>query len=145
MKKRDILIIIILTVILIIALITTIQKKPEIENIYLSSDKDSTFDQLQLSSDYNFNSDNSNIYLLMKIKNLTVDHEIKVEWEKTEDDNIYHTIQKDIFSPEQNGSGKIVVLLIKKGDTYTPGDYKVTVYLNGEDKISKKFYINSLY
>ncbi len=143
MKKRDILIIIILTIILAIASVVTLERVPEIESIYLSSNKDFDFDQLKLNKNYNFNSKESNIYLIMKVRHLTVDNEIKVKWGKTEDDSTRSVIQEDIFNPGQDGSGKIVVLLVKKNDIYSAGEYYIEAYLNGDYKISENFYINS--
>jgi len=145
MKKRDILIITLLTIILIIVLTTTLQKKPQIESIYLSSNKDSDFEELQLNKNYSFDSRNSDIYLIIKVKHLKVNDKIKVEWSKIEnDDNNYSTIQKNIFEIKEDGSGKIVILLVKRSKFYSPGKYNVEVYLNDESKISEKFYINSI-
>ncbi|MEA2015308.1 MAG: hypothetical protein U9O59_01095 [Actinomycetota bacterium] len=142
MKKRDILIIIILTIILAIASISTLERKPEIENIYLSTDKDSDFDRLKLNKNNTFSSSTSGIYLIMKVKHLKIDNEIKVEWGKTEDNSIRMVLQESIFNPAKDGSGKIVVLLVKKNNTYASGDYYVEINLNGNEKISEKFYIN---
>ncbi len=140
MKKRNILIIIILTLILTIVSITTLQKKPDIENIYLSSSKDSSFNELSQDNHDYFNSRDSNIYLIIDVKHLTTEDEIKVEWEKIED-NSNEIIQSNTVKPEQKGSGKIIILLVKKNGIYSPGSYNVKVYLNRDNKISEKFYI----
>ena len=141
MKTRDIVIIIILTIIIIIALTTTLQKNPEIENIYLSYNKDSDFDELQHDDNSNFKSKDPDIYLIIKVKNLSADDEIKVEWGKTVNDT-YSIIQKNIIIPDGNGSGRIVILFVRRNNIYAAGDYNVKVYLNGEDRISKKFFIS---
>ena len=140
MKIRNILIIIILTVILTIVSITILQKTPDIENIYLSSSKDYSLNELNQYNNYRFNSRNSNIYLIIYVKHLTTEDEIKVEWEKNED-NSNKIIQSNTVKPEQKGSGKIVILLVKKNGIYSPGSYNVKAYLNGDNKISEKFYI----
>lgn len=140
MKKRDIIIIIILTILIIIALTTTLQKDPEIENIHLSNSKDSDFDEFQQKEDYNFKSNGPDIYLIIKVKNLTTDDELKVEWEKIENGAL-DIIQKNVISPEGSGSGKIVTVFVKRNGIYVAGDYNVKVYLNEENKISKKFSI----
>jgi hypothetical protein len=140
MKKRNILIIIILTIILAIVSITTLQKKPDIENIYLSSSKDSSLNELSQYNHNYFNSRNSNIYLIINVKHLTTEDEIRVEWEKIED-NSNEIIQSNTVKPEQKGSGKIIILLVKKNGIYSPGSYNVKVYLNRDNKISEKFYI----
>lgn len=140
MKKRNILIIIILTIILAIVSITTLQKKPDIENIYLSSSKDSSLNELSQDNHNYFNSRNSNIYLIINVKHLTTEDEIRVEWEKIED-NSNEIIQSNTVKPEQKGSGKIIILLVKKNGIYSPGNYNVKIYLNRDNKISEKFYI----
>ncbi|MBM3702563.1 MAG: hypothetical protein FJW63_06210 [Actinobacteria bacterium] len=141
MKKINIIILIICIIILIIVSITVMQKRPDIENIYLSSDRDSSFDKLKQNNNYYFDSRNLDIYLIIEVKHLTTEDEIKVQWEKTENSS-YKIIQKNIVNPEQKGSGKIIISLVKKNDMYPPGNYNVRIYLNGSSKISKKFYIS---
>lgn len=141
MKKINIIILIICTIILIIVSITVMQKRPDIENIYLSSDRDSSFDKLKQNNNYYFDSRNLDIYLIIEVKHLTTEDEIKVQWEKIENSS-YKIIQKNIVNPEQKGSGKIIISLVKKNDMYPPGNYNVRIYLNGSSKISKKFYIS---
>ncbi len=141
MKKINIIILIICTIILIIVSITTvIKKRPDIENIYLSSDRDSSFDQLKQNNNHYFDGRNLDIYLIIEVKHLTTEDEIKVQWEKIENSSC-KIIQKNIVNPEQKGSGKIIISLVKKNDIYPSGNYNVRVYLNGGSKISKKFYI----
>ncbi len=142
MKKINIIILIICTIILIIVSITTvIKKRPDIENIYLSSDRDSSFDKLKQNNNYHFDGRNLDIYLIIEVKHLTTEDEIKVQWEKIENSSC-KIIQKNIVNPEQKGSGKIIISLVKKNDMYPSGGYNVRVYLNGGSKISKKFYIS---
>ncbi len=142
MKKINIIILIICTIILIIVSITTvIKKRPDIENIYLSSDRDSSFDKLKQNNNYYFDGRNLDIYLIIEVKHLTTEDEIKVQWEKIENSSC-KIIQKNIVNPEQKGSGKIIISLVKKNDMYPSGGYNVRVYLNGGSKISKKFYIS---
>jgi hypothetical protein len=142
MKKINIIILIICTIILIIvSIITVIKKRPDIENIYLSSNRDSSFDQLKQNNNYYFDGRNLDIYLIIEVKHLTTEDEIKVQWEKIENSSC-KIIQKNIVNPEQKGSGKIIISLVKKNDMYPSGGYNVRVYLNGGSKISKKFYIS---
>jgi hypothetical protein len=144
MKIRDIIIIIILTMILAIASINTLEREPEIESIYLSSDIDLDFERLKLENDHNFNSAESNIYLIMKVNNLTVDDNIIVKWKKTEDANAQKVVQEDAFNPVQDGSGKIVILMVKKNNRYTAGKYCVEAGLNkSNNMISEQFSIES--
>jgi hypothetical protein len=147
MKNRDIIIIIILTIILVIVITASIQKKQEIEDIYLSNSKDSTFEELQSGKSYNFKNNDSDIYLIMKVKNLKEDDEIKVKWSRIEKDHNkndnYITIQQNTINPGQNGSGKIVVMMLKRDNTYAEGKYCVEAYLNADHKITKTFSIDS--
>jgi hypothetical protein len=142
MKRRDIIIIFILTILVIIILTATLQKKPEIENIYLSNNKDFDSDESTQNNDYNFKINGPDIYLIIKVKNLAKDDEIKVVWEKTKD-STSRIEQENTIKPEGTGSGKIVVMLVKRNGIYSDGDYNVKVYLNGENKISKKFSCSS--
>jgi len=141
MSKRNIIIIVTLTIILIIAAVTIAYTKPDIENIYLSSDKNSSIDKSKQNDSYHFKKLDTDIYLIIEVSHITTKDEIKVQWEKNENDHSY-IIQKNIVYPEENGSGKIIVSLVKKNNIYTPGTYSVTVYLNGDKKISKKFCIS---
>ncbi len=140
MKKRNIIIFIICTGLLIIVVITTMQEKPDIENIYLSLDKNFDFEKLKLDNNYTFSSQDSDIYLIMEVKHLGLEDEIKVEWIKIEN-NSYDVIQKNIINPEKKGSGKIIISLIKHNNVYSAGSYNVETYLNGDKKITEEFYI----
>ena len=142
MSKRNIIILIVLTAILIAVSITTIRNEPDIENIYLSSDKDINTGKLEQNNDhYYFNDSNIDIYLIIKVKYLTTQDEIKVEWEKIED-NSFKIIQENTIHPEQKGSGKIVISLVKRNATHPPGKYTVDVFLNGSKQFSKQFSIS---
>lgn len=140
MKKRNIIIFIICTGLLIIVVMTTMQEKPDIENIYLSLDKNSDSGNSTSGNDYNFGAQDSDIYLIMEIKHFGTEDEIEVEWIKTENDSS-DVIQKNIINPEKKGSGKIIVSLIKHNDIYSAGNYSVVTYLNGDKKITEEFYI----
>ncbi|MFA5015431.1 MAG: hypothetical protein WC549_07825 [Actinomycetota bacterium] len=140
MKKRNIIIFIICTGLLIIVVITTIHEKPDIENIYLSSDKNSDFEKLKPDNDYTFSTQDPDIYLIMEVKHFGVKDEIEVEWIKIENGS-YDVIQKNIINPEKKGSGKIIVSLIKHNNVYSTGSYSVDTYLNGDKKITKEFHI----
>ena len=140
MKKRNIIIFIICTGLLIIVVMTTMQEKPDIENIYLSLDKNSDSGNSTPGNDYNFSAQDSDIYLIMEIKHFGTEDEIEVQWIKTEN-NSSDIIQKNIINPEKKGSGKIIVSLIKHNNIYSAGNYSVATYLNGDKKITEEFYI----
>ena len=109
MNKRNIIIIIVITVILVIISITTIKTKPDIKNIYLSSDKNSDIEELELEQDngFHFNSPHKDIYLILEVKHLTTEDEVQVQWEKIEN-NSSRIIQENIIHPEKKGSGKLL-------------------------------------
>ena len=140
MTKRNIIIFIACTGLLIIVVITTMQEKPDIENIYLGLDRDSDLEKSGPDNDYFFSSHDPDIYLIIEVKHLGPEDEIKVEWLKIEDDS-YDTIQKNIINPEKKGSGKIIISLIKHDGFYSAGNYIVETYLNGDKKITEEFHI----
>ena len=142
MTKRNIIILIACTGLLIIVIITTMQEKPDIENIYLSIDRDSDFETSGSDNDYSFSRHDPDIYLIIEVKRLGPEDEIKVEWLKIEDGS-YDVIQKNIINPEKKGSGKIIISLIKHDDVYSAGNYIVETYLNGDKKITEEFYIQN--
>ena len=142
MTKRNIIILIVCTGLLIIVIITTMQEKPDIENIYLSIDRDSDFETSGSDNDYSFSRHDPDIYLIIEVKRLGPEDEIKVEWLKVEDGS-YDTIQKNIINPEKKGSGKIIISLIKHDGVYSAGNYIVETYLNGDKKITEEFYIQN--
>ena len=140
MGKRNLIIIVILAIIPVIAAVTLICTKPGIEDIYLSSGNNRVSDGQKNNDGYNFNKSNTDIYLIIEVRHITTEDEIKVRWEKIENDS-GKIIQKNIVYPENNGSGKIMVSLVKKNDMYTPGTYITKVYLNGHMEVYEKFFI----
>lgn len=141
MSKRNIIIIVILTIILVTAAVTLIYTKPSIEDIRLSSDKNPVTDKPEKNNSFNFKKSDTDIYLIIEVRHITAKDEIKVLWEKVENDS-GEIIQKNIVYPENDGSGKIIISLVKKNDIYTPGTHTVTVYLNGDMKAYEKFFIS---
>ncbi len=142
MTKRNIIILIACTGLLIIVVVTTMQEKPDIENIYLSMDRDSDFEKSGPRDDYSFSSHDPDIYLIIEVKRLGPEDEIKVEWLKIEESS-YDVIQKNIINPEKKGSGKIIISLIKHDGVYSAGNYIIETYLNGDKKITEEFYIQN--
>jgi len=143
MKIRDIIIIILLTIILAIASINTLEREPDIESIYLSSNKDLDFDRLKLENAHEFDSVESNLYLIMKVNHLTANDIIIAKWQKIENGSAQRVVQEDMVNPVQEGSGKIVIMMVKKNSRYDDGDYRVEVSLNESSTISEQFSINS--
>ena len=98
-------------------------------------------DKPEKNNSFNFKKSDTDIYLIIEVRHITTKDEIKVRWEKIEIDSS-EIIQKNIVYPENNGSGKIIVSLVKKNNIYTPGTYTATVYLNGDMKVYEKFFIS---
>jgi len=140
MGKRNIIIIVIITIVLIIAAVTIIYTKPDIKNLYLCSDKNSSIDEKNQNNIYYFESADTDIYLVIEVISITTNDEIKAMWRKIENDSS-KIIQKNIIYPEKKGSGRIVISLVKKDDIYSPGIYSVEVYLNGRKEATEEFYI----
>jgi hypothetical protein len=141
MRKRDIIIIVIITIILVIAAVTIIYTKPGIENLYLYSGEDSSAGVQNNDDSYFFKSTQTNIYLVIEVRSIATDDEIKAMWRKN-DDGFSELIQKNIVYPEKNGSGKIIISLVRKDGRYLPGFYSVEVYLNGHRDATEDFYIS---
>ena len=143
MSKRSIIILIICTIILIIVSITTVHNKPEIKDIYISSDKNLIFDESNYNNEpLHIDSLKSNIYLTLVVKYLSTEDEIRINWKRVEN-NEEKIIQQNILHPEENGSGEIVVSLARKNQKLSPGTYRVDVFLNNKKSITKDFYINT--
>jgi hypothetical protein len=140
MGKRNIIIIITITIILIIAAVTIIYTKPTIENLYLCSDKNYSADEKDHDDSFHFKSTDTDIYLVIEVRSVTTDDEIKAMWIKIDDD-FSEIIQKNIIYPEKKGSGMIMISLVKKNDKYSPGTYSVEVYLNGHKEAIEDFFI----
>lgn len=140
MGKRNIIIIVIITIVLIIAAVTIIYTRPDIKNLYLCSDKNSSIDEKNQNNIYYFESTDTDIYLVIEVLSITTNDEVKTMWRKIEKDSS-EIIQKNIIYPEKKGSGRIVISLVKKDDIYSPGIYSVEVYLNGRKEATEEFYI----
>jgi len=143
MSKRSIIILIICTIILIIVSVTTVYNKPEIKDIYISSNKNLIFEESNNNNEpIHIDSLKSNIYLTLIVRYLSVEDEIKINWERVEN-NEEKIIQQNILHPEKSGSGEIVVSLVRKNQELIPGRYNVEIFLNNKKSITKEFYINA--
>lgn len=142
MNKRDIIIIAALTVILATAavMVFIVFAKPDIENIYLSSGSGPVIEKSRQENGYRIKKDAPGIYLVIEVNHVTADDEIKVQWEKYEND-YSEIIQKNIVYPENKGSGILIISLVKKNNIYTPGSYSAAVYLNSDLKAREEFNI----
>jgi len=141
MSKRSVVILITCTIILAVASVVTIYNKPEIESAHISSDINLALDESRQRSGVSyFDDSDSNVYLILAVKNLSVEDEIKINW-KILEGNSEKIIQENIIQPEENGSGKMIVSLVRKNKKLIPCSYTVEVFLNNDKKITKKFIV----
>jgi len=139
MSKRSVVILIVCTIILAIASVVTIYNEPEIESAHISSDINLALDESKQNGGVSYFDDlDSNIYLILAVKNLSAEDEIKINW-KILEDNSEKIIQKNIIQPEESGSGKMIVSLVRKNKKLIPCSYAVEVFLNDDKKITRKF------
>ncbi len=75
-----------------------------------------------------FEGEINNVYLTVKVENITPEDELKVEWTFLETENI---IDEQVSSVEQAGSGYIN-FNIHIAEGFPSGDYRADVYLNQE-------------
>jgi hypothetical protein len=140
MSKRNIIIIVVITIVLIIAAAAILYPKPNIKDLYLCSDKNYGTDEQNHNYGYYFKSTDTDIYLVIEVRSMTTDDEIKATWRKIDDDSS-DIFQKNIIYPENKGSGIIIVSLVKKDNRYSPGIYSVEVCLNGCKEATEDFFI----
>jgi len=123
MSKRSVVILIVCTIILAIASVVTIYNEPEIESAHISSDINLALDESKQNGGVSYFDDlDSNIYLILAVKNLSAEDEIKINW-KILEDNSEKIIQKNIIQPEESGSGKMIVSLVRKNKKLIPCSY----------------------
>lgn len=141
MSKRSVVILITCTIILAVASVVTIYNEPEIESAHISSDINLALDESRQRSGVSyFDDSDSNVYLILAVKNLSVEDEIKINW-KILEGNSEKIIQENIIQPEENGSGEMIVSLVRKNKKLIPCSYTVEVFLNNDKKITKKFIV----
>ena len=142
MSRRNIIILVVCTVILVIASITTIQKEPVVSGAFLSSNKDPVQGEIKTEDDhYYFKDPGADIYLILSVKNLNTSDQVKIKWKTVENGN-EEIIQENTVYPDQDGSGTIVLSLIKRNDSYSPGIYRVDILLNNAWQFSKQFLLS---
>ncbi len=142
MSRRNIIILVVCTVILVIASITTIRKEPVISGAFLSSNKDPAQDEIKAEDDYYYFKDpEMDIYLILSVKNLNTSDQIKIKWKTVENGN-EEIIQESTVYPDQDGSGAIVLSLVKRNESYSPGIYRVDIFLNNARQFSKQFLLS---
>jgi hypothetical protein len=141
MSRKTIIILIVIAAIFVIVAFTTTKKEPSIEKAYISDNNNLSEKELgEIDSKNKLYDTKSNIYLIIFVKNLTKENEIKITWKKI-DNSTEKIVQENLLKPENDGSGKIIISLIRKNQVYMPGIYKVEILLNGFKKAGSEFKI----
>ena len=88
MSKRSIIILITCTIILAVASVVTIYNEPGIESACISSDINLDLDESRQNGGVSYFDDlDSNVYLILAVKNLSVEDEIKINWKILKDNS----------------------------------------------------------
>jgi hypothetical protein len=141
MKKTSIIIAVIGAIILIAVAFLTLKEEPFIGKIYLSdaiNTDEVSGENLKITD---FNSDSSDVYLVIPIKDVKTGENINVTWLYQKGSG-YRVIQQDKIKIKNNGSGKISVYLLKRNNIYYPGDYKVIVDYNNMQSEETSFSVS---
>lgn len=142
MSKRNIIVLVVCTAILIIVSISTVLEEPSISGAFLSSSKDLSQAEIEALSEYYYFEDlDSDIYLILSVKDLETSDNINIKWKKIEDDTV-EVLQENTVYPAQKGSGEIAVSFIRRNESYDPGIYRVDIFLNGKSGISRQFLLS---
>jgi hypothetical protein len=142
MKKTSIITAAICAFILIAVTFLTIKEEPCIGKIYLShaiNTDEFSEENLKITD---FNSDSSDIYLIIPVKDVEYGEKINVTWLYHKGSE-YSVIQQDRIKIKNNGSGKISVYLLKRNNRYYPGDYKVIVDYNNMQSEETSFSVGT--
>ncbi|MGM0365778.1 MAG: hypothetical protein ACQEP5_04520 [Actinomycetota bacterium] len=138
MNKKSIIIIIVCTLIFIAVSLTTVYREPAIESIYLSEEEILSSEQLAELGKSTFSGNTENIYLIIEVKYLDVEHIINITWEKYENER-YTIVQQDTVYPERQGSGFITITMAKRNEAIPEGTYRVEAILNNRQRMVKNF------
>ncbi len=142
MSRRNIILLVVCTLILIVVSISTIQKEPGIREAFLSSSKDPSQDEIETDGQYYYFEDlESDIYLILSVKDLATDDQIIIKWNILEN-GTEELLQENTIYPDQNGSGEIVVSFVKRNESYAQGLYRVDIYLNNDSQLFRQFLLS---
>jgi hypothetical protein len=141
MSRKTIIILIVIAAIFVIVAFATTKKEPSIEKAYISDNNNLSEKELgEIDSKNKLYDTKSNIYLIIFAKNFIKENELKITWKKI-DNSTEKIVQENLLKPENDGSGKIIISLIRKNQVYIPGTYKVEILLNGLKETDAEFKI----
>ncbi len=142
MSKRNIILLVIFTIILIIVSIATVQRDPEISSVYFAKKNNLTIEELEALPGNPLFLKTDNIFLYINANSLKEEDNIKITWKKIEEAQEIK-IQENKIRPEENGSGLIIVSMIKKDNLIAKGNYKVEIFLNNKSVKTKEFIVKN--
>ena len=139
MSARNIVIIIVITAIFVAIAFTLLQKEPGIEKVIITASPEFTGneDTGSISSESSFDS-NSDIFLVIFVKNIKKESTFKVKWSFVENGTEI-TVQEDSITSKKEGSGTVSVSLAKKNGLHQAGPYKTTVLFDGKEPLINEF------
>lgn len=140
MNKRTIIILVLCAALIAVVAIISLRKDPGIKGLYLNSSPTS-FTEAQNDDEENipeFQSEDSDIYLIIEIRDLDTEDTIEIIWSISSGDS-GHVFQENTVRPENPGSGEIIIYLLKRDDAYPEGDYNIEAVLNGSQKAIAEF------
>ncbi|MCJ7666642.1 MAG: hypothetical protein MUO59_07905 [Actinobacteria bacterium] len=143
MNKRTIIILVLCAALIAVVAVISLRKDPGISGLYLSDAP--TFNDTvdtDRKSRAEFQSEGTDIFLIISIRDLSTEDEIEVSW--TISGSGGTTIfQENTVSPNNPGSGEIIIYLLKRDMAYPEGDYTVEAVLNNSQKIKVGFTVTA--
>ena len=143
MNKRTIIILVLCAALIAAVTIISLMKDPAITGLYLSDEPILSHKEeidKEVAEVKEFQSKDSDIYLIIGIRDLGTEDTIEVTWtiSNKDGDTIF---QENTISPERPGSGEIIIYLLKRDGTYPEGDYIIEAVLNSSQKIQAEFVV----
>ncbi len=139
MNIKNIAILIVITAIFAAIAFTLIKKEPQIEKAIVTDSLNFSENDLRKgSADINtFNTD-SEVYLILLVKDLKKESNFNIRWIRTES-GTDEIIQEDSIHTKKEGSGILSLSLSKKDNRYQPGFYTVNITFEDKEPVIKEF------
>ena len=143
MNKRTIIILVLCAALVAAVIIISLRKDPGISGLYLNSEPALSYKEetdKEAATIKEFQSKDSDVYLIIGIRDLDTEDIIEVTWTISgkDGDTIF---QENTINPERPGSGEIIIYLLKRDGTYPEGDYIIEAVLNSSQKTQAEFMV----
>jgi hypothetical protein len=145
MNKRTIIILVLCAALIAAVAVVSLKKDPGITGLYLNTvpslpyNEESDQDDAEVKE---FPAKDSDIYLIISIRNLDTEDIIEVTWTISDKDEST-VFQENTISPEIPGSGEIIIYLLKRDDEYPEGYYIIEAMLNDSHKTQVEFIVGA--